>query len=226
MPWSKRTRQSTLRRVTDNWVNPNAHNIYQREQIMEKPIWLHTLKKLKIQILPKIHQVDLSLRQWMTNWKIWQLADHFIGSLVPLSNSYLRDSTCMINILSTIHTLPSHLLLYTLDVSSLCTNIPHDEGIQAIKKMLAIHQVTSWCTPQVILLNYCRVNRQLFWFQWEMLSSNFWHSHGNKFGTSYASLFMARFEALYVYTYPLQPTISKRFIDDYYSHLTPWSTVL
>ena len=31
------------------------------------------------------------------------------------------------------------MLLYTLDITSLYTNIPHDEGVQAIKELLSIH---------------------------------------------------------------------------------------
>ena len=37
---------------------------------------------------------------------------------------------------------------------------------------------------------------------------------GTKLVPSYANLFMTRFEEKYVYTYPLQPKLWKRFIDD------------
>ena len=37
---------------------------------------------------------------------------------------------------------------------------------------------------------------------------------GTKLTPSYANLFMTKFEEKYVYTYPLQPKLWKRFIDD------------
>ena len=74
-----------------------------------------------------------------TTEKISQLVDHFIGPLVPLSQSYIRDSTHLINILNKFTVQPG-MLLCTLDITSLCTNIPHNEGIQSIKEMLAIHK--------------------------------------------------------------------------------------
>ena len=37
---------------------------------------------------------------------------------------------------------------------------------------------------------------------------------GTKLAPSYANIFMTKFEEKYVYTYPLQPKLQKRFIDD------------
>ena len=45
----------------------------------------------------------------------------------------------MINILQHQKPIPN-MLLCTLDITSLYTNIPHHEGVQAIKKLLAIHR--------------------------------------------------------------------------------------
>ena len=70
--------------------------------------------------------------------KISQLVDHFIGPLVPPSKSCIKDSTHLINILNKFIVQPG-MLLCTLDITSLYTNIPHNEGIQSIKEMLAIH---------------------------------------------------------------------------------------
>ena len=45
----------------------------------------------------------------------------------------------MINILKKFQIIPN-MLLCTLDITSLYTNIPHSEGVQAIKEFLAIHR--------------------------------------------------------------------------------------
>ena len=46
---------------------------------------------------------------------------------------------------------------------------------------------------------------------------------GTKLAPSYANLFMAKFEGKYVYTYPLQPKLWKRFIDDIFFHMASWN---
>ena len=58
------------------------------------------------------------------------------------------------------------MLLCTLDITSLYTNIPHNEGIQSIKEILAIYR-----TPN----NYHQVSGTAM---------------GTKLAPSYASLFM------------------------------------
>ena len=74
--------------------------------------------------------------------KISQFVDHFIEPLVPLSDSYIRDSTHLINILNKFN-MPPDMLLCTQDITSLYTNIPHNEGIQSINELLAIHRHTN-----------------------------------------------------------------------------------
>ena len=52
-----------------------------------------------------------------------QFVDHFINLLVPLTESFIRDLTPMINILKDISNLSPDTVLCTLDVSSLDTRI-------------------------------------------------------------------------------------------------------
>ena len=147
--------------------------------------------------------------------KISQFVDHFIGPLVPLSESNIRDSTHMINILINFSTFPD-MLLCTLDITSLYTNIPHNEGTQSIKEFLAIHQDTNALPHNSYIIKLWKV----------VLTSNYFnfngkHYHqksgtamGTKLAPSYTNLFMTKFEHNHVYTYHLQPTLWKRFIDD------------
>ena len=76
--------------------------------------------------------------------------DHFIGPLVPLSNSYIKDSTHMINILNAMEELPPEVLKFTLVVSSMYTNITQEEGITAIQEMLSTH----WSPHDLPHINY------------------------------------------------------------------------
>ena len=77
------------------------------------------------------------------------------------------------------------MLLCTLDITSLYTNIPHNEGIQSNKEMLAIHK------PPDSLPHNCYIIELLelvltsnhFEFQWQILSSIVRDCNGHKVGT-------------------------------------------
>ena len=97
-------------------------------------------------LLPKIHKDPLNTpgRPIVSGSggpteKNSQFVDHFIGQIVPLSQSCIRDSTHLINILNGFTVQPG-ILLCTLDITTLYTNTPYNEGIQSTKEMLAIHK--------------------------------------------------------------------------------------
>ena len=144
-----------------------------------------------------------------------QLLDHFIGPLVPPSRSYTRDSTHLINILSDFIMQPG-MLLCTLHITSLYTNIPHNEGIQTIKEMLAIHKLPNSLPHNNYIIELLQVvltnnHFEFYGKQYHQLSGT---AMGTTLAPSYANLFMTKFEEKYVYTYPPQKTLCKRFIDD------------
>ena len=56
--------------------------------------------------------------------------------------SYIKDTTEIINTLASIKTIPSDVLLVTMDVTSLYANIPHVDGVDAYSKFLNDHSVT------------------------------------------------------------------------------------
>ena len=134
---------------------------------------------------------------------------------MPLSQSYIGDSTHLINILNKFIMQPG-MLLCTLDITSLYTNIPHNEGIQSIKEMLAIHKPPN-CLPHnrcIIELLEVVLTNNYFEFNGKHYHQMSGTAMGTKLAPSYANLFMTKFEEKYVYTYPLQQKLWKRFIDD------------
>ncbi|PIK59914.1 hypothetical protein BSL78_03210 [Apostichopus japonicus] len=77
---------------------------------------------------------------------IGTLTEHLSGYMDSVLNpllthipSYIQDTTHFLRILNTIQALPINSLLVTMDVSSLYTNIPHDEGIIACQNFLREH---------------------------------------------------------------------------------------
>ena len=121
----------------------------------------------------------------------------------------------MINILNNFSILPD-MILCTLDITSLYTNIPHNEGIQSIKNFLAIHRDTNALPHNSYIIELLEVvlTNNYFDFNGKHYHQTSGTAMGTKLAPSYANLFMTKFEQNHVYTYHLQPTLWKRFIDD------------
>ena len=123
--------------------------------------------------------------------------------------------------LNTIEELPAlkpGAILCTLDVDSLYTNIPNLEGLRATAKHLIKHR-TDIGNLQPLNSSLCQIlNMVLTMNNFRFNGEHFLQIGGTAMGTrvapTYANLFMADFEETYVYTYPTQPTLWVRFIDD------------
>ena len=147
--------------------------------------------------------------------RILQFVDHFIGPLVPLIQSFIRDSVHLINMQNELALQPG-MLLCTLDITSLYTNIPHNEGIEVIKEILAIHRPPNDLPHNRYITEPLEVVLTNNHFEF---NGTFYHQVSGtaldtKLAPSYANLLRTKFEEKYVYTYPLQPILWKRFIDD------------
>jgi len=86
--------------------------------------------------LPKIHKQGTSLRPIVSGFNsltdnLSKFITHFIQSLATKIPSYIRDTKYLLNILYSLYEIPPNTYLVTADVTSLYTNIPHDEGIEA-----------------------------------------------------------------------------------------------
>ena len=148
--------------------------------------------------------------------KISQLVDLCINPLVPKIKSYLRDTTHLLQKLSEIDHVPPDALLVTLDVTSLYTNIPHHEGIQAVADYLSRYRPPNSLPSNQSLLKL--LSMVLTKNNFEFNGQHFLQTNGTAMGTrvapSYANIFMARFEEKFVYTYHLAIYLWLRYIDD------------
>ena len=188
-----------------NRINICIHNIFQRGQISQSTCNYLTTdidRTQQFHLLPKIHKDQLNppgrpiaSGSGEPTEKISQLVHHFIGQIVPLSQSYIRDSTHLIYILNGF-TIQPGMLLCTLDITSLYTNIPHDEDIQSTKEMLAIYKPPDSLPHNsyiIELLGLVLTNNHF-----ELNGKHYHQMSGTAMGTklapSYANLFMTNFE--------------------------------
>lgn len=168
--------------------------------------------------LPKIHKKDNPGRPVVNSIgsvteKISAYVDETLKPLARLVPSYIKDTTHFINTLEDIDITDNDILV-TIDVSALYTNIPHTEGIEAIREWMTVNNkprenidLICTLTEFVLTKNYFEFNKSLYL-----------QVHGTAMGTrmspNYAIIFMHQLESRLQAGYHLQPKIWRRFIDD------------
>ena len=177
-------------------------------------------------LLPKIHKPNTPGRPIISGCgglteKLSQFADHLPKPLLDKIPSYVKDTTDFLQrLFGQNNILPNDYILATIDVRSLYTNIPNDEGIQACIDMLDNHPDTN--TPNnehlhstlsfILKNNYFTFNSEFFL-----------QIHGTAMGSpmapTYANIFMCVLEELLIKNAPngLIPFEWIRFIDDIFA---------
>jgi len=186
-------------------------------------LYTHEPRTPQLYLLPKIHKGKnpppgrpiVSGNGGPTE-KVSKLVDFFLKPFVPLIKSYVKDTTHFVSIIASLGPAPSGCLLCTLDVTSLYTNIPQNEGIQAVARLLLTKR-NRYCCPSntsLIQLLSLGLKRNNFAFNGTHYLQIKGTAMGNPFAPSFANIFMAQYEKTVVYTYHLQPLVWVRFIDD------------
>jgi hypothetical protein len=119
------------------------HGIYIYIYIDEK-----TLKYLipdspkpgRFYLLPKIHKANNPGRPIVSanghsTEKISEFVDFHLRQHVEALPSFIKDTTDYLQKMAALNPLPSNTTLVTMDVTSLYTNIPHSDGIEACKEI-------------------------------------------------------------------------------------------
>ena len=132
---------------------------------------------------------------------------YHLQPLVHKLPSFVKDTNDFLNKLLTIGNLSANSLLVTLDVSSLYTNIPHNEGTNACERFL---RTSSHKTiPTSTLCDLIRMILTMNNFSFN--DNHYLQIHGTAMGTkmapSYANLFLGFFEANALKNAPFQPTL-------------------
>jgi hypothetical protein len=172
-------------------------------------------------LLPKIHKVNNPGRPIISangcpTENISKYVDYFLQPLAQKCQSYIRDTGHFLHNISELPQLPPHSLLITADVTSLYTNIPHNEGIEAIKIALIKNQTD----PNKIAV-ICRflkliLTNNIFHFDNKFYRQVQGTAMGTKMAPSYAILFMAQLEEEFLEKQSKKPLVWWRYIDDIY----------
>jgi hypothetical protein len=130
------------------------------------------------------------------------------------TKSYIRDTQDFIRKIKDIGPIPENTLLVTLDVTSLYTNIPNDEGIQAVLKRMLNDPDPDIPTHFLIKLLDKVLSRNYFEFNGTMYLQIGGTAMGTPIAPSYACTFMGNHEENILDIYPLKPLVWLRFLDD------------
>ena len=123
--------------VQDMWQNTEIDDSVQS-------YLLHDTKRTpQLYLLPKIHKgiIPPPGRQIISangssKEKKSEFVDHFLNLTCQNLKSFVRDTTLFLKLVHDLGNLRNNWILVTIDVSSLYTNIPIDEGIKAAKQAL------------------------------------------------------------------------------------------
>ena len=128
--------------------------------------------------------------------------------------SYIKDTTEFINKLASIKTIPSDVLLVTMDVTSLYANIPHVDGVDACSNFLNDHCVTDISTDVLCSLISFILTHSNFVFDDHYYQQTSGTAMGTKMAPCFANILMAFIEQTFIDSSPLMPLFYVRFIDD------------
>ena len=160
----------------------------------------------RMYLLPKIHKPGNPGRPVVSSIgchteRISKYVDHYLQPINQSLPSYVKDTTNFLNKLDSLpEELPDDAIMVTMDVRSLYTNVPNNEGIEAVKHFLRtrnrpgdgiLAKVISTFLLLILTLNNFVFNE-----------TNYIQVNGASMGTkcapTYASIFMGLFEQSHI----------------------------
>ena len=187
----------------------------------------------KFYTLPKIHKPDNPGRPIVSACScpttlISQFIDSLLQPLVTALPTYIKDTNHALQLLDQFSFPPDHSdrFLFTMDVSSLYTNIPHNEGLQAMKHFLKNSSFDINITT-ILRLAELVLTLNSFSFGDNHYVQTRGVAMGTKMGPSYACLFVGFIEEQIFSSYPRPiPPLFRRYIDDIIGITTSTKTEL
>ena len=156
----------------------------------------------KFYLRPKIHKRGNPGRPVVSSvnchtYNISKYVEYHLQPIVKEMLSYVKDTKDFIKKLNQVEEIPEGSLLVTLDVKSLYTNIPNNEGIKTLKKAYDKHPNKTVSTKVITTSLSLILTLNNFIFN----SVNYIPKMGCAMGTVCAPSYMAQFEEKHIYPY-------------------------
>ena len=150
--------------------------------------------------------------------RISSFVDRLLQPIAQRQKSYIKDSTDFINFVerTKVH---QDTILVSMDVASLYTNIPQEEGITTVCRAYDTFHNNNPPIPTKYLREMLDLILKENSFQFN--GENYLQTHGTAMGTkmavAFANIFMADFETKLISQSRIKPIEWKRYIDDVFS---------
>ena len=203
--------------------HPISHTIHHIDDITKQFLTPNLKPRTPIFYgIPKIHKINSPLRP-IVSWfdsptdNLSKYITHYLQPLTDKLPSFIKDTKHFLQLINDIP-LPKNAILVTADVTSLYTNIPHDEDIEATAQ-----HYTEWAhtlpkpTPKTSVIKtilHFILKHSTFRFQDKHYKQNTGTSMGGRYAPPYANIFMGRIEDTILQEWSPYILTWKRFIDD------------
>ena len=172
-------------------------------------------------LLPKIHKrlYNVPGRPVISNSRYYteNISAFLEYHLKPISQkvkSYIKDTNDFLRKLDPLPPLPEDTILCTIDVVGLYLNIPHEDGLVAMRKALDEREDKIVSTDSLIELAECVLKNNIFEHNTSFYKQLRGTAIGTKMAPPYAILFMGNLEAKIVKDCDKKPLTWWRYIDD------------
>ena len=122
--------------------------------------------------------------------------DHLLTPIFKQLPTYVKDSSDALRVFNNFRFTGAHRYLFTMDVKSLYTVIPHKDGLLALKHFLDKREIQIPPTATLVCLAELVLTTNAFLFNNEAFIQTSGVAMGSKLGPAYACLFVGHQEEL------------------------------
>ena len=214
-PMAKETHNKVLRLITDLHREKHIADMT-RKWLSQTP---NPPRIPEFYTLTKIHKPTITGRPIISGCdgpteRISSFVDTLLQPISKTQKSYLKDTTDFINFTEKTK-VKKRTFLVSMDVTSLYTNIPENEGIEVVCKTYENFYKDNPPIPTHYLREMLRLTLKENSFQFN--GKHYLQTHGTAMGTktavSFANIFMAHIETAILSKSVFKPTVWKRYID-------------
>jgi peptide-methionine (R)-S-oxide reductase len=211
----RRIKSAVEKHVTTGAIPPKSANL----------IHVNNPCPAKFYMLPKVHKSisnppgrPIMAGNGNPTERLSEYIDEHIKQHISTIPSYIKDTNHFLEICRNT-TLPPNARIVTFDVSSLYTNIPHEEGIFALGEFLSKFENVK-TVKMLQELTRIVLESNIFEFDGKLYIQISGVAMGSKMAPSFAILYMAWLEEKLLLQAPIKPFIWRRFIDDIFAVFT------
>ena len=135
--------------------------------------------------------------------------------LKPLSQkvkSYIKDTNDFLRKIASLPPLPDDIILCTIDVVGLYPNIPHDEGLIALRKSLESREDQRISTDSLMDLAECVLKNNIFEHKLSFFKQIRGTAIGTKMAPPYVIIFMGNLEERILQDCSFKPLLWWRYL--------------